>query len=120
MAAVYDLRVDLEGLPVVDLTESTRVLGNIKSAQEMLQLLVKQLPKDLEEIRLVYYEKDWLRLYPLVHKLRGALLYCGVPRLLLVTTKFDNILKDPSDEGIIQNLFELFHFEIKNLLDNHG
>ncbi|WP_162902259.1 ATP-binding protein [Facilibium subflavum] len=67
--------------------------GDGEFAQEMLQALMKTLPKDIRQIKQAYQEKNAERLKALVHKLHGGCSYCGVPMLKKAASDLEKQLK---------------------------
>ncbi len=71
---------------VIDLDDGTQLAnGNMKIAREMIALLVKSLPSDIELLKKYYSEQDVDAMREQVHKMYGGLCYCGVPRLRELT-----------------------------------
>ncbi len=66
----------------LDIEEGARLAGGRSdSAKEMMGLLVKELPQDIENMKKAASAKDTKQLYDIVHRVYGALCYCGTPRL---------------------------------------
>lgn len=84
-------------------------------AEEMLLLLVKNLPTDMKEIKESYETKQYDNLLKQVHKLHGAVCYCGVTRLKQAIATFETSLKQNRlDE--LNDLFLSFEFEVNEVL----
>jgi two-component system sensor histidine kinase BarA len=80
--------------PVIDLELGARLAGNKSElAKELLFFLVKNLPKDLQEIQQAHTNNNNQQLKNLVHKLHGAASYCGTPRLRHALAEFEAALK---------------------------
>jgi two-component system sensor histidine kinase BarA len=102
---------------IIDWNLSKKLAGNNEqTAKEMLALLIKSLPLDLDQIKKHFLQKQNLELLRSVHRLHGALCYCGVPRLKQATQALENALKK-------QNLLELpilfsqFEGEVSQVID---
>jgi two-component system sensor histidine kinase BarA len=50
-------------------------------AEKMLALLIKDLPKEIKEIKKAYNDNNFIELLQRSHKLHGALCYCGAVKL---------------------------------------
>ena len=75
---------------VIDWELATRLAGNSqKMAKEMFFLLVKELPADVVALKKEYGIYDMKALKIRLHKLHGALCYCGAPRLKRVVAKVE-------------------------------
>ena len=100
-------------LPVFDLDIS---LANADDrpdlAAELFDLLLTSLPADLDAINRSSDNLDELK--RAVHKLHGAVRYCGVPRLTRAIEKLENSLKR-GDETPIRLLLNLLNGEVTAL-----
>ena len=66
----------------VDIALGTeRAGGNAEQAQKMLRMLQQNLVDEWPGIEQSHQAEDWPQLAQLVHKLHGALCYCGTPAL---------------------------------------
>ncbi len=83
----------------------------------MLGLLVKTLPIELAQIKQAHQSRDYPQLQKLVHKLHGAICYCGVPRLKSAITTLETALKT-NKIAELPELCAQFEAEIKQLLTN--
>lgn len=68
-----------------------------KEAQELLDILMRELPHDQQAINNAYDRHDTDALKREVHKLNGAVKYCGVPALANVVKRLETAAK--ADEG---------------------
>lgn len=67
---------------VIDWELAIKLAGNSREfAEEMFLLLTKELPAELIKIKKEYELYDFKALKIRLHKLHGALCYCGAPRL---------------------------------------
>lgn len=55
--------------------------GDADLARELLETLVRGLPKELEDLQRCFAANDWYRLAQAAHRMRGATSYCGVPAM---------------------------------------
>ncbi|VVC75712.1 Signal transduction histidine-protein kinase BarA [Aquicella siphonis] len=87
--------MDLGNLPVIDWEQGIRLAGNKRDlAEEMLALLMKGLPQDITAINNAFHAQNYSELLRLVHKLHGALCYCGLPRLKTIAGCLETQLKN--------------------------
>lgn len=87
--------MELGQLPVIDWDLATKLAGNkVELAEEILVLLMRNLRQDLKDIKKEYKSRKYDELLRKVHKLHGALCYCGLPRLKLVITQLETDLKN--------------------------
>ncbi len=87
-------------------------------ADELFQLLVTTLPKDQRQINIAFRNRDRQALREAVHKLHGAIRYCGVPRLGSAITKLEMLLKTGS-QGDIRGALNIVNSEISSLMIWH-
>lgn len=81
-------------LPIIDWELGTRLAGHhIDLAKDMLMMLTSRLSDDLELINSHYEENNLTALQSQIHKLRGAVAYCGTPRLKAALAEVDQELK---------------------------
>jgi two-component system sensor histidine kinase BarA len=81
-------------LPVIDWNLCIKLANNKTAvAQEILLLVIQQLPSDLEEIKKAEQKADYAEWLRCVHKLHGALCYSGMPRLKNAVAHLENALK---------------------------
>ncbi len=110
----------VDGNQVIDIEEGIRLAGKKPElANEMLAMLIENLPKDLSELSHLFEQKDFEALLEKVHYIHGACRYCGVPALRQATMEFEILLKN----GKLENLdveFRKMSSEIESLLDNYS
>lgn len=79
---------------VVDWELSLKLAGNRPEiANEMFQLFIETLPKELATIQECYNNNNLPSLLAQVHRLHGASCYCGVPHLKNALASFETALK---------------------------
>jgi len=98
-----------EILPVLDKNKALQIVaGNESLANELLGMLIKELPEYKYSIQheLDKGNKDELR--KVIHKLHGGLRYVGAPALLDITSDTDQYLFDLSDEELKENITQIY------------
>jgi HPt (histidine-containing phosphotransfer) domain-containing protein len=58
-----------------------RTGNNSKLADELLEMFLKDVPKEVEAFKEAYAVKNYTALKDLAHRMRGALAYCVIPNL---------------------------------------
>jgi len=81
--------------------------GNRKLAEEMMTLLVSSLPRDAAAIMAAWNAHDQEQLRGAVHRLNGAIRYCGVPRLHRSVEQLESSIKR-ADQAAIGQALEIF------------
>lgn len=80
--------------PIYDRELALRLAGQQADlAADMLAGLLRTLPEALTEIHNAAEQQDFITLKKTVHKLRGLICYCGVPRLNNAITALETALK---------------------------
>lgn len=86
--------MELTHLPIIDWEQSKKLAGNKNDlARDMLEMLVNSLEEEWENIKQAYDMNDIPTLHKHVHKLHGALCYCGLPRLKMLASKLESAIK---------------------------
>jgi len=107
--------IAVEKSQIIDWELGTKLANNKREiAEEMLLLLIETLPQEFDDIKQAYDLKNYPLLLQKVHKLHGAVCYCGVPRLKESISILETQLKKQAYEEIDQ-LFYNFDFEVKEL-----
>ena len=100
-------------LPIIDWELSHKLAGNNSNhAKEFLELLNKELKKELPQLKKNLNNKAELK--KRLHKLHGAISYSGLQRLKAAIIALENALKNNEDVVI---LFKQFEFELKQVLE---
>lgn len=111
--------MELHNLPVIDWELGTKLAGNKKElAEEMLDLFMKNLSDEVATINQFYAKKDYPELLRRVHKIHGALCYCGLPRLKTIVARLETELKN----NIMTNLpsfLNKLNAEVNLLLEHY-
>lgn len=107
-------------LPIFDPDYGVKMLGNESVAKEILNTVIEQFPAEMVKIHDAYNSQDWLRLESLVHKLHGALAYCGVPRLKAATSSLEEHIRKDTPQNIMEiaRSFHAFQNEVDLVLKN--
>ncbi|OGT60635.1 MAG: hypothetical protein A3E85_02715 [Gammaproteobacteria bacterium RIFCSPHIGHO2_12_FULL_45_12] len=111
----------LDELPIVDTALGIRLAGNKKDlANEILSLLIQTLPDDISSIITQYQNKNYTELLREVHKLHGAVCYCGLPRLKTLLDQLETHLKNPIMEDQLKILVTQLSTEATLLLEHYS
>lgn len=110
--------MELNDLPVIDWQIAVKLANNKRElAEEMLDLLVQELPEDLNAIKTLYETNNHNKLLQHVHKLHGALCYSGLTRLRNVIACLENQLKSNKKKNDLLTLVTQVDTEIKLVLE---
>ena len=90
--------------------------GQRNIAEDILRMLIAELPGVRVEISSSYEKGDWAELKRCVHKLHGGTSYSGVPRLKSVSSQLDLLPPNDFSSEKIQPLIENLLAEIDSLL----
>lgn len=105
-------------LPVIDWQKAIKLANNKRElAEEMLDLLVQELPSDRDAIKLFFKTKQYKKLLQQVHKLHGALCYSGLTRLKNVIASLEKQLKNNQTDNL-NSLVKQVDDEIQLVLDS--
>lgn len=113
---------------IIDLAlGAKRIAQKKEDAQSLLQALQKHLADDEKRLNTALQEKNWEVIFQITHRLLGALLYCGAPRLesacrdLLHALKLNNestiIL---STQRVLSEIIALKAFPIRRFITTAG
>lgn len=84
-----------KNLPIVDWEQNLHLAGNNKDlANDMLTLFTEHLPDELNLINQHHNKKNEVALLKAIHKLHGAVAYCGLPRLKIILNSLEVNLKN--------------------------
>jgi two-component system sensor histidine kinase BarA len=102
---------------VIDWDLGAKLAGNKPElAKEILNLLIQSLPGEMEQIQQSKDTQNLPLLLKQVHKLHGAVSYCGAPRLKSVLFNYEIALKNNESEALEAYYADL-EFEVKQLLE---
>ena len=103
-------------LAILDKAQALKIVsGNEKLANELLTMLIKDLPMQKQSIQTQFNSGNREELRKVVHKLHGGLRYVGAPALLAIVSETDKCLFDLTDEQLVENL-ELIYENIDLLI----
>jgi len=88
--------------------------GNEDLAQQMLEMLLNELPTLQAGMNDAFEHGDKAALYDHVHKINGSTRYCGVPAVGQAANNLEVLLKDEIDD--LDNTLENLNSEIERLL----
>lgn len=112
--------MELDKLPIINWELGIKLAGgNKKLAEDVLEVLIKTLPADIHTIQQLYLAQSYQTLRQQVHKLHGAVCYCGTPRLKTLLAQLEITLKN----NIITDLSSLLNqldVEVKLLLRHYS
>ena len=98
----------LNNLPIIDWNLAIKLAGNKQAfAEEILDILVKNLPNDVAKLKELLGKENYLELWRHLHKLHGALCYCGLPRLKSIVWNLEIELKSDKTQGLPALIDEL-------------
>jgi len=75
----------------------------------MLELLITMIKEEMGNIQNFYQQKDWEKLYHLIHKLYGGSCYCGVPDLQKTSQRAESLLQKQNYHDIDEAMSNLFN-----------
>jgi HPt (histidine-containing phosphotransfer) domain-containing protein len=105
------------GLPVIDAEQQLRfAAGDPQLAEELLDMLLSELPVRQEKIARALAAEDVDTLAAQAHKLAGGTAYCGVPALKQACDKLREVAACNADVGVIRRQVENLNAEIARLL----
>ena len=81
--------------------------NNREFAEKMLDLLVKDLPEEIDSIKKAYANNKQIELAQRIHKLHGALCYCGAAKLKMAAATLEKAVTDKSEKEIPHLLLQL-------------
>jgi|SRR5579862_8308847 len=111
--------IQLQHLPIIDWELGSKLVGGKKEiAKEMIDILVKSLPIEIKAIKQLQSDKNHIKLIACVHKLHGAVSYCGTPRLKIVVAALETNLKN--NIMVSSSLLNQLDIEVNLLLDQHA
>jgi len=113
------MEIKLHHLPIIDWKLSMKLAGNKQEiAEEILHQFIKSLPSSLATLKQLHKTTDYIELQKQVHKLHGALCYCGTPRLKILITHLETTLKNNIIDSL-PSLLDQLDTEVNLLLQHH-
>lgn len=78
----------------MDLSEALQLSnGKHDLAKDMLNMLIKDIETEKQQLKALHKNKQWEELQELVHRIHGGCCYCGVPNLKLCSAQLDKALQ---------------------------
>ena len=112
--------MDIQHLPIIDWELAMKMAGNKRDiAEEILTLLIRNLSNDISAINQSYQNKRYQELASQLHKLHGALCYCGLPRIKTLVARLEIDIKNNNIDNLAR-LMESLNNEVKLLLEYHS
>ena len=109
--------MDIQHLPIIDWTLATKMAGNKREvAEEILTLFMKNLSTEMSAINQSYQNNRYKELGSQLHKLHGALCYCGLPRLKMLVAKMEMDIKQNNMDAIA-DMVTVLNDEVKLLVE---
>jgi len=103
--------------PVIDWELGLKLAGNNREiAEELLDMLAATLASDIKQIQDLYEKKNCKELAEKLHRLHGAVSYCGVPRLKKILATLEVAVKQ-NKMDTLPELLEILHHESQLLLE---
>ncbi len=104
-------------LPVIDMEFGKKLSGGREDiALEMIAMLKAELPKDFTKIKTAFEKGDFSAMQVGVHRLHGAVSYCGVPALKLAVSELELALKNNLKQKV-PNFFSKLETEVNRFLE---
>ena len=105
-----------ETLPVLDQQKAIQLVsGNKKLADDLLAILIKELPDYKKTIQKELENQNKEELRKIIHKIHGGLRYLGAPALMDIVSQTDYELFELSDQHLQDNVTKIYQ-EIDRLL----
>lgn len=102
--------LELKG-EVIDLKLGAELVGgNRELAKNAIAMLVDSLASDIESLEKFCHSHDLEAAQAILHKVKGGVSYCGVPRLKEACVRLDTYLKSGKMD-VILNLYNLLYSE---------
>jgi len=93
-----------------------RAGGSAELAEELLGMLVQELPRQRAQLENAAHEHDLERVRDIAHKIKGSSTYCGTPALRIAAETVERHIKQGQTAHTDDELNTLLH-EIHRLLD---
>ena len=84
------------------------VSGNAKLAEDLLAMLIKELPVYKQTIKKEHEAGNKEELRKIVHKIHGGLRYVGAPALMAIVSQTDYELFELDDDQLKKNINQIY------------
>lgn len=99
------MNAEFDTPPLLDPDDALeRAGGRPEVAAELFTMLCRSLPATAETLQEAHDTNDLDRLRDAAHRLRGAALYCGVPRMRAQVTEIERLCTEDDLDGLAQAL----------------
>jgi len=106
-----------EPLAVLDKHQALKVVsGNEKLAEDLLIMLIKELPDYAQGMQIEFDNANKEELRKIIHKMHGGLRYVGAPALTAIVSKTDTDLFELSEQQLKQSIEHICQ-EIKRIVE---
>jgi len=111
--------MELAHLPIIDWDLGIKLAGNQRAlAEDMLAMLLKDLASTARSIKSKHESRDYQKMQQEVHKLRGAVSYCGLPRIKSLLDQLETNLKNHIMDDL-PSIVNQFDKEVSLLLEHY-
>lgn len=115
---INDLSYTTGSQTSIDWKLSLKLANNSKElALELLELLTKDLPNNLQDIQAAFTNTNYEQFYHHVHKLHGSCCYVGVPNLKKATYELETVIKKTKDFSAYTDFYLNLTNEINNIIN---
>lgn len=112
--------MDIQHLPIIDFEQGLRLAGQQQAlADDMLKLIIQQLPGEISTIKQSYTAKNYSELLTSIHKLHGAVCYTGLPRIKTLLAHLETQIKSNIMDDLPSLLNQLDN-EVTLLLESYS
>ncbi len=106
---------------IIDLELGEELIGHRDGlARELLNMLAAELPKDMLLIQDAVEHNNIERLRAELHKIKGGLSHCGVPRLQTATAELEGLARNVVKVTPLKSFLDTFYKEANLFLDAHA
>ena len=92
-----------------------RTGNNAQLATELLEMFLKDVPKEVADFKEAYSVKDYPALKDLAHRMRGALAYCVIPNLESALQLLEAAAAEANKERVAQ-FYAVVMIQLKKFL----
>lgn len=112
--------MDYEKMAVIDLEMGKKLAGNNKTlALDILTMFMTNLPAEAKEINALCQANHFSELQKQVHKMRGGVAYCGLPRFKSFLADMEAAIKNNATASL-PSFLDQFNIEVALLLEHYA